>query len=160
MSSSSRLALAFVFLTILSIVPLPIWANNCRPAFVFVGWVYVRLFVPECFSLVAVFVHGLILDSLLFNALGVHACAMISALWVINDQARRVVFFNMFQQMLLVFVVTTYYGFLRYIIDWFIGENSSFITIPLLAIASSILWPWLRFSLDDFLQPAFKGRAT
>lgn len=149
MSLWVRFSMIFVTVIILSIIPLPAWASIFRPAFVFLVWIYIRIFLPERFNLFFLLLNGILLDCLLYTTIGMHSFAMIISLWMINTRARRFVFFNLVQQMLLVWILTTFYVFLLLAVNLFLGNHIDAWQPISVGLSSALIWPWLKVTLDD-----------
>ena len=147
-----RITIIFLIVMILSIIPLPDWADIARPAFVFMVWIYLRIFMPERFSLFFLVLNGILLDCLLYTPIGMHSFAMLLSLWLINARARRFVFFNLVQQMLLVFSLTVFYLFLLLGAHLFMGNYINAMQPFFIGVSTALVWPWLKVTLDDSLR--------
>ena len=152
MSLALRYLILFVVITLLTIIPLPLWANQIRPTLVLMVWIYIRIFNPEHFKLFLLFINGLILDCLLYTVIGMHAFALSFVLWCITPRVCRFVFFNLIQQAILVFILSSVYSYIILIINLCLGNHLDLISPLLTGLCSALLWPWLKFTLDDVLN--------
>lgn len=159
MSITLRYLFVFLVITLLTIIPLPALANQLRPNFILMLWIYLRIFNSERFNLFLLFLNGLMLDCLLYTVIGMHAFALTLVLWCITLRARRYVFFNLVQQSLLVLVLSTLYSYILLFINIALGNYTNAFSPLLIGLTSALLWPWLKFTLDDMLQDPIANKA-
>ncbi|MCC5791008.1 MAG: rod shape-determining protein MreD [Legionellaceae bacterium] len=152
MSTNGRILLVLLGVMLLTIMPLPYLANVLRPPLLVMFWFYIRIFMPERFTFLGLMLTGCLLDVLIYTIIGQHGFAMASSLWLLNTRARRLVFFNIFQQMIPVFLLTMVYLYLMAGVNAFTGHPVRWWQPLLVASVSTLLWPWFKLTLDDLLM--------
>lgn len=147
------LALALAF----CIVPLPNWISGFRPDWVLLLVLYVQFFLPDSFRIVFVFVLGLLLDVLLVTPIGEHSFALLLTTLLMIGKARRVHFFSIAQQMMVIALLCLFYQLILFVIDNSFGFHTTaslFPTAILLAgttVSCLLFWPWVKFVGDAVL---------
>ncbi len=75
------IAVSYLAALILTIWPLPHWAELFRPAWVPLVTVYWCLWLPQRVGVITAFVAGLLVDALTGTLLGEHALALVLVAW-------------------------------------------------------------------------------
>ncbi len=125
-----------------SIMPLPIGADVFRPDWVLVALLYWCLALPNRVNVVTAWVMGFLLDVLLGSVLGVHAAAMALAVYIIAGNYQKIRNFSVWQQALIVGVLSALYHLLVF---WFQRFLLDIVFLPSYlypVLTSIILWPW------------------
>jgi len=153
-----RYFLIMIIALILTILPLPVALAIFRPAWVLLVILYIELFNTEEFRLSLLFFIGLILDALLATVIGEHTFALIFVSFLVLGKVRRFHLYSLSQQTLFIGLYCGLYQFIIYLIDAFLGYNSSLSQVLLSSLTSMLLWPWLQALLEKFVAPKFDSK--
>ena len=118
-----RILFAFIFVLVLTILPLPNLLAGFRPPWVLLFVLYMQMCLPKYFNLILVFFMGLCLDVLSSTLMGQHVFAIFFATWVASTKTRRFNFFPLGQQMPLIFLFCFIYQALILLVDAFLGNS-------------------------------------
>lgn len=144
--------LSFVAAYMLTLVPLPVWAELYRPEWVVLVLIYWCLFLPQRIGVVSGWFAGLLMDALTGAVLGQYALALALVAYIILRWQRRIRQQTLWQQALNVLCLIALVQFLE---AWVRGLNSHFIgsvRFWMPAVTSMLLWPWLAVVLRDIQQ--------
>lgn len=141
--------LSFIIAIMLTAMPLPDWAVNCRPAWVAMVLIYWCLALPDRVGIGIGWLLGLLLDVQQGTVLGQHALglAVIAYITIISYQRIRV--FPLFQQALVVCLYLLVFQFFNMWVRGIMGIPSQHWSIWLPAVTSMLLWPWMFIILRD-----------
>jgi rod shape-determining protein MreD len=136
-----RMALTALFALVLTVLPLPMWVDVLRPAFLVLTVLYWSINTPRAGGIGLGFACGLMLDVFQGPVLGEHALALsiIAAIAVLEHQ--RIRSKPAFQQALIVFVALMVYEFVLFAIDGWTGHP---VTSPLRwahTVTGALVWP-------------------
>lgn len=132
----------------LMILPLPKWANWFRPQWVFLILIYWIAFVPSSIGLGTVWILGLLIDLLTGTVLGQHAFTFVVTLYILMRVHPQFHVFPIWQQTLIVALLSLLNLALQYWIISLIGLHPGTWAYWYPAISNTIIWPWLA----QFLQ--------
>lgn len=124
-----RIALTALIALILTVLPLPMWLDVLRPAFLVLTVLYWSINVPRAGGIGLGFAAGLMLDVFQGPVLGEHAL-------MLAHRSKPA-----FQQSLLVFAALVFYEFVVFAIDGWTGHP---VTSPLRwlhCLTGAIVWP-------------------
>ncbi|KTC66012.1 Rod shape-determining protein MreD (plasmid) [Legionella adelaidensis] len=158
MNVNIRLLLALIVALILTILPLPEFMLGVRPPWVLLLLLYAEFYLPKNFSTISVFFLGLCLDILLFHVIGENAFALLITTWVATGKTRRFAFFSVGQQMVLIGLFALIYESILLLIDAFLGNNYSSITVVGSTILAMLLWPWVRILAESIFIQKIKSK--
>lgn len=127
----------------LSILPLPKLLQVIRPPFVCLVFLYIQYYQSALFRVSALFIFGLLLDSLYSTVLGQHAFALVLMSWLANTKSRRFSFFTMGQQMGYIAVFTALYVSCNALIGMYFGLKTSSLAMGFTVLMAALFWPWL-----------------
>lgn len=142
---------------LLTILPMPAWAENPRPAWVLMVLVYWCLATPHILGVSVAWVVGLILDVLTGSLLGLHAltCALSAYLALLNYQRVRMA--PLVQQALFVGSLVL----IEKVVVFAIMAAASRPNLDwrfLLAVPVSMaIWPWVFLILRDLRRTRAGG---
>ena len=105
-----------------SITPLPLSVDPFRPDWVLVVLLYWSLALPSRVNIITAWFMGLILDILLGSVLGVHAAAMALAVYIFVGNFQKIRNFSVWQQALIVGVVSALYHLLVFWSQRFLND--------------------------------------
>ena len=148
---NQRLAIAATLLLalLLTILPMPTWAEAWRPAWLLMVLCYWCLALPDRCNLTTAWCTGLILDVLQDGVLGVWALTLTIIAYLAIREHRRVRMYSLGQQALLLGLVLLPVPYLQ---AWTQGISGH---VPRLGgglastLVSVLLWPWVFIVLRD-----------
>ncbi len=143
MSLNTRMWILLFLSLVLTMVPLPWIMSELRPPFIVMLVLATQIFLPQYFSITALFLLGLCMDVMLSTAIGEHALALIMTTWCASGMARRFPFFSMIQQMVLVALFAAVYALTLQLVDFFLGYNTTPWPMLITMGLGFCLWPWV-----------------
>jgi rod shape-determining protein MreD len=136
-----RMALTALFALVLTVLPLPVWLDVLRPAFLVLTVLYWSINAPRAGGIGLGFACGLMLDVFQGPVLGEHALALAIVAYIAVREHQRIRSKPAFQQSLLVFVALICYEFVLFAIDGWTGHP---VTSPLRwlhCLTGALVWP-------------------
>ncbi|HEV2228631.1 MAG TPA: rod shape-determining protein MreD [Steroidobacteraceae bacterium] len=136
-----RMALTALVALILTVLPLPVWLDVLRPAFLVLTVLYWSFNTPRAGGIGLGFACGLLLDVFQGPVLGEHALALAIVAYIAVREHQRIRSKPAFQQSLLVFVALVFYEFVLFAIDGWTGHP---VTSPLRwvhTVTGALVWP-------------------
>ncbi|MBU6420617.1 MAG: rod shape-determining protein MreD [Gammaproteobacteria bacterium] len=149
------IVVTYLVALLLSIWPLPDWAEAFRPAWLLLATIYWCLFLPHRVGLLVTFGVGILLDALTGSLLGEHALALLLIAWVTLKLHLQIRVFPWWQQMLVVFLLSLLYSFVLYWVDGMLGYTQGALLRWMPVLITSLLWPW-SMQLLGMLQQRFQ----
>ena len=134
---------------LLTVLPLPQWAQSFRPQWATLVLIYWTLALPERISVGMGWILGILLDVLTGTLLGQHALSLALIAFITYQMHQRVRLFPLWQQSLTVFALLLIE---RLISMWVMGAVSQpppdllYWMPPLVGM---FLWPWVYIILRD-----------
>lgn len=128
---------------LLTVWPLPDWAEAYRPAWLVLVTVYWCLFMPHRVGLVTAVVVGILMDTLTGSLLGEHALALLLVTWVTLKLHLQVRVYPWWQQMLTVLGLMLLYTFVLFWVDGMLGYTQGALTRWMPVLITTLLWPWI-----------------
>jgi rod shape-determining protein MreD len=141
MKGREVIAATFIVALILSVFPLPIWAQWGRPEWVVIVLIYWVLALPERIGIGIAWLLGIVLDILEGTPLGQNAFALAAIACLVLVLYQRVRMFSLWQQASVVFVLIGLYQLLGHWVQTVQGAGSSNLLFLLPAFVSALLWP-------------------
>ena len=142
----------------LTVLPLPDWADPFRPDWVALTLIYWAMMLPRTWSIGSAWLVGIVLDVAQGTILGQHALALCFIIFITVrfDLLMRV--FPMQQLTATVFAILTVYQFILF---WINGVAR--IDVPIVdywgpVISGTILWPFVMAVLSSIRMRAQHGR--
>jgi len=132
---------------LLSIWPLPVWAQWGRPEWVALVVVYWVIALPHRVGVGIAWLCGLLLDIVEGAPLGQNALALACVAFIAQFLYRRLRMFAGWQQAMVVFVLV---GFVQLITQWVqaaLGRPAPDLLFLLPALTSALIWPGLALLL-------------
>ena len=132
---------SLVLALVLSILPMPVWAEWGRPewlALVLIQWC---LLVPNRVGITIAWLAGLMLDMLERAPLGQNALALSVMIYLVLLLYQRLRMFTPWQQMAVVFVLIGLEQLLCHWIQTLTGSPSPTLWFLLPALTSALVWP-------------------
>ncbi|MGH8598526.1 MAG: rod shape-determining protein MreD [Gammaproteobacteria bacterium] len=141
--------MSLVVAFVLASIPLPVWANDWRPAWVAMTLFYWCLAVPERMGVVTAWLIGILLDVMHGSLLGQHALGLAFVAYVALQYHQRIRVFPLVQQALLVGSLIFIYLASQLLIFTLLGSRDYGVSYLLGACTSALLWPWVFIVLRD-----------
>ncbi len=136
-----RMALTALFALVFTVLPLPVWLDVLRPAFLVLTVLYWSINAPRAGGIGLGFACGLALDVFQGPVLGEHALALAIVAYLAGREHQRIRSKPAFQQSLLVFAALIVYEFVLFAIDGWTGHP---VTSPLRwvhCLTGALVWP-------------------
>ena len=134
---------SFIVALMLTIVPLPQWADHARPEWVAMVLVYWTLAIPARVGVTTGWITGLLLDVLQGALLGQHALSLALISYFTLQFYQRLRIYRAWQQALVIFMLVLIQQLLTL---WILGiidqapNSSTLYWLP--SLTSMLLWPW------------------
>ena len=128
---------------ILTVWPLPHWAEACRPLWVSLVTIYWCLWLPQHIGVITAFVAGLLVDALTGTLLGEHALALVLVAWMALWMHLQVRVFPWWQQCVVVLAMLLVHNFVLFWVDGTLGYTLGAGLRWTPVVVSALLWPWL-----------------
>mgnify|MGYP000047101882 FL=1 len=125
-----------------SIMPMPFNIDAFRPDWILVVLLYWCLALPTRVNVITAWFMGFLLDVLLGSVLGLHAAAMALSVYIIAGNFQKIRNFSVWQQALIVGVVSALYHLLVF---WFQRFLTDVVFLPSYlypVFTTIVLWPW------------------
>jgi rod shape-determining protein MreD len=137
------IAASYLAALILTVWPLPQWAELFRPAWVPLITIYWCLWLPERVGVIIAFFAGLLVDALSGTLLGEHALALVLVAWAALWMHLQVRVFPWWQQCVVVLGILALHGFVLFWVDGMLGYTlgAGMRWVP--PLVSATLWPWI-----------------
>jgi rod shape-determining protein MreD len=135
------LLLSTLVALILTVLPLPPWADVVRPAFLVLTVIYWSVNAPRAGGLAIGFFAGLLLDVFQGPVLGEHALALSLITYIAVREHQRIRSKPVIQQALIVFAALILYEVVLFMIDGWTGNP---VTSPLRwvhTVTGALIWP-------------------
>ncbi len=136
-----RMALTALIALILTVLPLPMWLDVLRPAFLVLTVLYWSINTPRAGGIGLGFLCGLLLDVFQGTVLGEHAFALSIVAYIAVREHQRIRSKPAFQQSLLVFAALVFYEFILFAIDGWTGLGVTSWRRWLHCLTGAIVWP-------------------
>lgn len=150
------IVLTIIIALMLSILPLPVWAEFYRPAWPVLVLIYWCMALPQRVGVGIGWLTGLMLDVLKGALLGQHALALAVVCYLTLNLHQRIRVFPLWQQALTIMVLLALYQLL---ILWFdgitAGQTHKGWVYWMPTLIGTLLWPWIFVVLRD-LRRRFK----
>lgn len=148
-----RLFCAAILALVLSIIPLPAYLYDVRPAWVLLLVLYVQAYFPAYFHVLGMVFLGVCLDVLGVTPIGEHAFALIIITWSLAGLMQRFLFYSMVQQLLIVGLACIGYQAILYVANASFGYPSMLAPMAGIAILTMLCWPALLKILLERDEP-------
>jgi rod shape-determining protein MreD len=137
------IAASYLAALVLTVWPLPQWAEVFRPAWVPLVTIYWCLWLPERVGVIIAFFAGLLVDALSGTLLGEHALALILVAWAALWMHLQVRVFPWWQQCVVVLGILALHALVLFWVDGMLGYTVGAAMRWTPALVSAALWPWI-----------------
>ena len=146
--------LSLVVALILTILPLPDWAQIYRPNWVALALIYWSMALPKRVGLWFAFLTGLILDTSQGTLLGQHTLALVVVIFINMNFYQRIRVLALAQQSLYVFVLLLINQFIVAWVEGIMGRPTPILTFFGAPFIGMLIWPWVFVVLRDIRRKA------
>lgn len=147
----------FILALMLTMLPLPEWAELFRPEWVAMVLIYWCMALPERIGVGIGWTLGLLLDVVKGTLLGQNALALALVAYLTLRLHQRVRIFPLWQQALFVLILVALDQMLVLWVKGVIGQPPGSWLYWLPSLTSTLLWPWVFLILRD-LRRQFQVR--
>ncbi|HET7650369.1 MAG TPA: rod shape-determining protein MreD [Gammaproteobacteria bacterium] len=137
---------------LLTIWPVPDWAEPFRPAWVVLVTAYWCLFLPHRVGVISAFIVGLLVDTLTGGLLGEHALALVLVAWVILRLHLQLRVYSPWQQTITLVLLMLLYTLIPFWADGVLGYTGHAVARWMPVLTTAILWPWVAQVLGRLQQ--------
>jgi rod shape-determining protein MreD len=143
------IALTFIVAMMLTMVPLPDWAEYLRPEWVTMVLIYWCMALPERVGVGIGWSAGLLLDVIHGAVLGQYALALALIAYFTLNLHQRLRIYPLAQQALVVLLLLLLQQLLVIWLKGFLGQSPQSLSYWLPSFTSMVLWPWMFLILRD-----------
>lgn len=134
---------------LLTILPMPAWAEQLRPQWVAMTLIYWCLVAPERVGVFWAFGTGVVLDVISGTLLGQHALTLAVVAYLAVELHKRIRAYPLWQQALSVWVLLLVDRLLSLWVLGATGQPTPTLSYWFPAFVGMLLWPWLFIVLRD-----------
>jgi len=135
--------LCIVASLMLTIAPVPDWAEVYRPDWVPLTLIYWSMLLPRTYSIGWAWVIGLIVDVAQGTLFGQHALALVLIIYIAVKFHLQIRVFPMLQMTATVFALIALYQFILFWINGVAGINAPAVTYWGPVVTGTLIWPLL-----------------
>jgi rod shape-determining protein MreD len=146
---------SIVVALMLTILPLPNWAQSYRPEWAALVVLYWCMALPERVGVGIAWIVGILLDVLKGSLLGQHALGLAVIAYLAISLHQRIRVYPLSQQALTILMLLALFQLLVLWFDGITGQPAKDWSYWMPSITSMILWPWVFVILRD-LRRRFK----
>ncbi len=143
------ISVSFMLALLLTLIPLPVWANWFRPLWVLMVLSYWALVLELYQGIGSAFFAGVMLDVLGGTLLGEHAAAMIVGIFIVMRLKRQILMYSLEQHALFMLFLTFVYQGILFLVEGFTGHAPQTLLFLAPLITTPIFWPWIFIMLRD-----------
>jgi rod shape-determining protein MreD len=133
--------LSFIVALMLTMVPLPNWAQELRPHWVLMTLVYWSMAIPTRIGVGVAWVMGLLLDVTYGSLLGQNALALALVIFLTLNLHQRLRVFPVWQQAIVIFVFSVIFNIINLWIKGISGSAPSVWLYVLPSFTTALIWP-------------------
>ena len=145
---------SIIFALMLSITPMPDWAEAYRPDWVALTLIYWSMSLPRTYSIGSAWVAGLILDVAQGTLLGQHALALCLIIYVSVKFHLQLRQFPPLQLTATIFAILALYQFILFWVNGVVGINPPAVVYWGPVISGTVVWPVLSLILSGLRERA------
>lgn len=145
------IALSFVVALFLTLLPLPLWTQWIKPAWLVLVLIYWVIYCPEKVGVRVAFTLGILLDVINNTPFGTNAFILVLLSFLILRFIKIIRDLDFLQLTLVVGLVLLSYHIMLYLLLFFVtGQSANFLFCITRTAMSLILWPILAMLLFDY----------
>ncbi len=135
--------LCIVAALMLTMAPLPDWADSFRPNWVVITMIYWAMLLPRTYSVGTAWVVGLVLDVAQGTLFGQHALALALVVYITVKFHLQIRVFPISQMTATIFAMLALYQFVLFWINGVAGINSPAVAYWGPVLTSTVFWPFV-----------------
>ncbi len=139
----------FLATLVLTVLPLPDWAQPLRPAWCTLVLIYWCLALPQRVGVIIGWLTGIAVDVVTETLLGQHALGLAIVAFITLKLHQRVRLFPLWQQALVVFLILALERLLYLLVAGATGHSIPGLDYWGPVFAGMLLWPWVYIVLRD-----------
>ena len=147
-------SLTMIIAFMLTIMPLPNWAQQLRPDWVALCLIYWVMAKPANIGVTIAWLAGIMLDVSQGSVLGQHALGLTLVIYIAHSQHQRLLVASLLQQALVIFVLLLLKQLLSLWVSGIMGHAPDTWLYFLPSLIGAMLWPWIFIIMRD-LQRKF-----
>jgi rod shape-determining protein MreD len=140
---------SFVLALLLSVMPIPDWAQHLRPQWLTLVLIYWCLMAPERVGITTAWVSGLLLDAMTGNLLGAHALSLSLVAFITLNIHQRTRIFPLWQQSLVILALITLEHLIQFWITGIARHVTPGLEFWLAPVVGLLIWPWLFIIMSE-----------
>lgn len=148
-TGSWAILVSLVVALFLTVLPMPVWAEELRPQWMAMTVIFWALAAPERFGVFSAFGAGLLLDVASGTLLGQHALGLSVVAYVAVELHRRVLAYPLWQQAVFVWVLLLVKRLLSLWVLGATGQPTPTLVFWAPTFLGLLLWPWIYVVLRD-----------
>jgi rod shape-determining protein MreD len=148
----ATIIMTIIIAIILTVLPLPGWAESFRPAWLLMVVIYWAIALPHRVGIGIAWISGLILDVIQGTLLGENALIFICLTYIAIKIHRQIRMFSLLGQAGIIFLLMVLNQILVFWLQGLQGIGISGEWFWASALVSACLWPWLFMVLTDCLR--------
>lgn len=140
---------SLVVALLLSVIPIPDWAQHLRPQWVALVLIFWNLMAPEKVGIATGWIAGLLLDIMTGSLLGAHALSLSLIAFITLNIYQRTRIFPLWQQSLVVLALVALEHLIQF---WIIGITRDItpgLEYWLPPVIGLLIWPWLFILMSE-----------
>jgi rod shape-determining protein MreD len=141
--------LTIIFAFMLTILPLPEWAQPFRPDWVTLVLLYWVMAIPASIGVTIAWALGLLLDVSHGAILGQHALGLVLVTYIVHSQHQRMRLSSLLQQSIVIFFLLILKQLMVLWVSGIIGQAPSLGLYFVPSLVGALLWPWIYIILRD-----------
>lgn len=150
MSNNARVStMTIIIAFMLTIMPLPVWAQAFRPDWVALVLIYWVMALPASIGVTIAWLLGLMLDVTHGALLGQHALGLVIITYIVHSQHQRLRVASLLQQAIIIFFLLLLKQLLVLWVYGIMGQapDTGLYFAP--SLVGAFLWPWIYIILRD-----------
>ncbi|MCK4706492.1 MAG: rod shape-determining protein MreD [Gammaproteobacteria bacterium] len=150
MNPNTRLStLTIIAAFILSMMPLPDWAQAFRPDWVTLVLIYWVMALPANIGVTIAWCVGLMLDISHGALLGQHALGLVLVIYVVHSQHQRLRVASLVQQAIVIFILLLMKQAIVLWVSGIMGHPPDSWLYFMSSLTGALFWPWIYIILRD-----------
>ena len=149
-NSNTRIGIITIIMAfMLSMMPLPDWAEAFRPDWVTLVLIYWTMALPENMGVTIAWFAGLMLDVSHGALLGQHALGLVLVIYIIHSQHQRLRVASLLQQAIVIFFLLILKQASVLWVNGIMGHAPDTWLYFMPSLTSALFWPWVYIILRD-----------
>lgn len=148
-ANARTITLTIIFAFMLTIMPLPEWAEAFRPDWVTLVLLYWVMAIPAYVGVTIAWFLGLLLDVTHGAVLGQNALGLVLITYIVHSQHQRLRLSSLLQQSIVIFFLLILKQLMVLWVSGIIGQAPDISLYFAPSLIGALLWPWVYIILRD-----------